>query len=209
MFSGYPIWSSHYGLLRQIEVHFDRRPLAIEIVHHVEGTKATTAPQSIAREIRGQCFVHCFRRNQRWRSSWMQTPFACRLYLFQRAINAIDTLWFQPWLRRRSRLNNLLHLCSGRCQANSSSSLIIGPCDSIVIRSDRPSVVNRASLPFTQPMLCLQHSDQLTLRGWPYSFLRSHLSAHDSPAIDPHISVLSDGFHLSSSRSMNKLNLFH
>src|ERR1044072_9246678 len=42
--NGYGIERAHDAGRRQIEVHVDRQPFAIEMIHHVEGTKATITP---------------------------------------------------------------------------------------------------------------------------------------------------------------------
>jgi len=65
--------------------------------------------------------------------------------LFSFRCNKCDThvLRFQPWPRRRRRLDNLPNPCSRRCQASSSSSCTIGPSRLVAACSDRPSVVDR------------------------------------------------------------------
>src|SRR4030095_10656348 len=88
--SGYPIQRSHDARRRQVEVHFDRQSFAIEIIHYVEGAKATITPQRITHEVGGPTLVHCFRYHQRSGTSCWQTSFAFSSFIqFQAAINAM------------------------------------------------------------------------------------------------------------------------
>src|ERR1051326_3151603 len=91
--SGYPLQRSHDARCRQVEIYFDRQALAIEIIHHVEGAKATITPQRITHEVCGPTLVHCFRRHQWSGTSCRHTFFAFPSFVqFSRAINEINTL---------------------------------------------------------------------------------------------------------------------
>src|SRR5712691_7559116 len=49
--SGYAVKRAYHAFGRQAEIDFDRQRFAIEVIYHVESTKARTTPQRIAHEV--------------------------------------------------------------------------------------------------------------------------------------------------------------